>query len=215
MRHLVTLAMLIALMTVGGCGGADPAAPAGSVATRDEDPDPTVEVGTGLGDQAPDFTLQTADGGSVTLGDLRGGPVLVYFWASWCPYCTVQSPRVEDFHRRYGDGLTVLGINLNDPALVVEAYVAQHGLTFPVLFGTDGVVSSYLVSGIPKALVLDAAGLVVFNGHPGSLDDAFFESLQTRGADGPAGSPPSRSGASRHFTSTMRLLAVPAAVVTR
>ena len=176
MRHLLLPAMLFALLTAGGCGS-DPGAPAGDPGPREEDPDPTVAVGTDPGDLAPDFTLAAAGGGDVILSESRGRPVLLYFWASWCSYCTQQTPRVEEFHRLGGEGLAVYGINLNDTALVVDAYVAEHGLTFPVLFGTNGVISEYGIRSIPRAIVLDADGIVVFNDHPAALTEGFLAGI--------------------------------------
>jgi peroxiredoxin len=173
MRSLLTTALLLALLLAAGCGSDDPAAPADDGGT----PPPTTTTGTDVGDEAPDFTLQDAAGGNVTLSELRGQPVLLYFWASWCTYCAIQSPRVEDFHQTYGGDLGVYTVNISDSIPVIDAYVAQHGYTFPVLISTSGMVSSYGVSGIPQALVLDAAGVVLFNGHPAGLTDEFLAGL--------------------------------------
>jgi peroxiredoxin Q/BCP len=82
------------------------------------------------GSLAADFTLPAHDGGEVTLSDLRGGPVVVYFYPkAGTPGCTRQACGIRDHRAGYKRaGATVLGIS-RDPVAVLKQFVAEHGLT--------------------------------------------------------------------------------------
>src|SRR4030067_943063 len=84
---------------------------------------------------APDFTLDLLGGGEVTLSDLRGKPVVVNLWASWCLPCRAEMPAIERVYRDYQDlGLVVLGVNTTnqDSEADAAAFVRQNGLTLPI-----------------------------------------------------------------------------------
>ena len=113
-KGLMLLVMGLAVLTTGGCLGGDKnftssasAAPA-SQAAGTAHPD----VGTKIGNQAPDFTLKTLDGATIHLSDYRGKPVLVNFWASWCPPCKAEMPDIEQSYQKHKDeGYVFLGID--------------------------------------------------------------------------------------------------------
>lgn len=169
-----SLILLLAVWALGCSSPSDPAVVSGDGDLQPEvDPDPpTPTIGVDLGEQAPDFTLSNTASVDVTLSDLRGKPVLLYFWASWCPNCTVQSPRIQGFHETFGESLTVLSINVGESAQRAGTYLSSNGWTFPCVLSSNAVVSAYNVYAIPDAVLLDADGLVIFNGHPGNLTEA-------------------------------------------
>lgn len=120
---------------------------------------------------APDFTLPTLDGRTVTLSELRGQVVVLDFWASWCGPCQESMPALQALHERYaGRGVTVLAINEEENRSTVEAYVAGR-YTFTVLLDEEGSVgTAYGVWGIPHTVVVDRDGWphVVWEGPEGT-----------------------------------------------
>lgn len=144
----------------------------GNTQSDDDDPYvPVVSTGVDIGDEAPDFTLADTYGDDVVLSSLRGKAVLLYFWATGCPYCEDQHPRIQDFHETYGASLTVISVNIGDDPQLINAYMADHELTFPCLVATPGMQSDYEANSVPHAVVLDVEGLVTFNEHPGYLTE--------------------------------------------
>ena len=138
----------------------------------DDDPYvPQVVTGVNVGNEAPDFTLPDTYGDDVVLSDLRGTAVLLYFWATGCVYCEEQHPRMQDFHETYSEDLQVISINIGDDPALVNAYMGEHGLTFPCLVGDAATQTLYNALSVPLALVLDADGLIPFNNHPGYLTE--------------------------------------------
>ncbi len=119
------------------------------------------------GTTAPNFSLTKLDGAVVNLASLKGGVVLVDFWATWCPPCRESMPVVEGIYRDLkGQGLTVLSVNTSDDKDAMQAFLAAHPeYTTTMLFDPNrkpnAVADSYQVTGIPTIYVLDKAGKVV------------------------------------------------------
>ncbi|MFQ5855599.1 MAG: TlpA family protein disulfide reductase [Anaerolineae bacterium] len=129
------------------------------------------------GFRAPDFTLGTLDGETVTLSDLQGQPVLINFWATWCPPCRAELPAIQAAYERYGDqglpvrgtqtGLVVLAVDMAESADAVAAFAQRFGLGFPIPLDRDGqVATQYRVRAIPTSFFVDREGVVrsVFTG---------------------------------------------------
>jgi peroxiredoxin len=133
--------------------------------------EPLVTVGVDVGDEAPDFTLADTYGDNVTLTELRDEPVLLYFWATGCQYCVEQNVRIQEFYENFGDTMTVLAVNIGDDPQLINAYLAERGLTFPCVVATGAMQTAYGANSVPNALVIDPAGVVTFNDHPGYLTE--------------------------------------------
>lgn len=117
-----------------------------------------------VGSPAPAFTLPRLGGpGSVSLASLRGHPVVLNFWASWCIPCKSEAPVLERDWRRYqGRGVRFVGIDYHDFPTDAETFVGAHGLTFPMLAdGSGNVTGSYGISQVPETYVLSAGGKIV------------------------------------------------------
>lgn len=116
------------------------------------------------GFQAPDFELNTLQGGSEQLSALRGKPVLVSLWASWCPPCKAEMPAFEKVYRQYADqGFTVLAVNASnqDNLADAQAFVKANGLTFPILLDTQGRVSQlYDLRSLPTSFFIGRDGII-------------------------------------------------------
>jgi len=117
-----------------------------------------------VGSIAPAFTLGQLDGsGPVSLASLRGRPVVLNFWASWCVTCKGEAPVLErDWNHYRSRGLVVLGIDKEDIASDARRFVAAHRLTFPILEdGTGQVTGTYGVVRQPETYVLNRRGRIV------------------------------------------------------
>lgn len=113
---------------------------------------------------APDFALETAEGEIIQLSDLRGRPVVLNVWASWCPPCREEMPALERVHQAYQEqGALVLGVNstVQDDRQKALDFAAEQGLTFPILFDSTGEVTKlYGVRALPTTYFIDARGII-------------------------------------------------------
>jgi len=120
--------------------------------------------GTDIGNLAPDFQLSNLDGQLVSLNDFGGKPVLVNFWATWCPPCRSEMPFIQETYtdKKWADeGLVVLAIDIGEKASIVGEFVNNYGLTFPVLLDIERDVSlEYYVRGIPTTFFIDREGII-------------------------------------------------------
>ena len=85
---------------------------------------------------APDFSLPTPEGETITLSDLRGQAVLINLWATWCPPCRAEMPAIQKLYDEYKEqGLVVLAVNMTyqDNPLAVLPFTQENNLTFPIL----------------------------------------------------------------------------------
>jgi cytochrome c-type biogenesis protein len=133
------------------------------------------------GDGAPaaEFSLPDRTGRTVSLRDLRGRPVLIDFWATWCGPCQRTMPEIERLHRKYGARLQVVGINIEGRTPEVLAFVDKGGYSFRILFDSGnfraGTASRYGVTSIPRTFLLDREGRILFAGHPQALGEERIE----------------------------------------
>ena len=113
---------------------------------------------------APEFTLDTMDGGTISLSKLRGKAVLVNIWASWCIPCRAEMPAMQAMYEEYSEkGFTILAVNstIQDSQSAAAAFVAEHNLTFPILLDVDGEVSRlYQVSALPSSFFVLPDGTI-------------------------------------------------------
>lgn len=113
---------------------------------------------------APDFNLQTPEGESIELSDLRGQPVLINLWTSWCPPCRAEMPALQRVYEAYQDqGFEVLAVNATNQDSRQEAldFAQELGLTFPILLDTTGKVSGlYQLRSLPTSFFIDSQGVI-------------------------------------------------------
>jgi cytochrome c biogenesis protein CcmG/thiol:disulfide interchange protein DsbE len=118
------------------------------------------------GQDAPDYTLKTLDGSTLTLSKLRGQPVLINFWASWCEPCRAEMPEIVRAYEAYkADGLVVLAINMTfeDSLPEAQAFVKEFHMPFPVLLDDTGAVArdAYRLPVLPMSFFVDRKGVIV------------------------------------------------------
>jgi peroxiredoxin len=120
-------------------------------------------VGRAAGEPPP-VSLGDLAGRLVTLESQRDRVVMLYFWATWCPYCSRELPSsIVSLHREFADqGLVILAINLGEPRTLVASWAHQHGLAFPVLLDeSTAVAAAYRVRATPTVVLVDRRGQLI------------------------------------------------------
>lgn len=119
------------------------------------------EIGTRPGMLAPDFLLEKPEGGTLRLSDLRGSPVVVNFWATWCIYCAAEMPAIQEVADRYAGLLQVVGVNAGEASTDIVAFSEITGVRFPLLLDRDTeVTEAYGVAQMPTTIFIDRDGFV-------------------------------------------------------
>jgi thiol-disulfide isomerase/thioredoxin len=141
LRVLVVILSLVVL--VAGCGGG---------ASQD----------SLIGKPAPDFQFQGSEGQSFSFDNLKGGPVLLNFWASYCGPCASEMPYLQQIWDEWqGAGLIVLTINIGESPSTVDNFMQSRGLSLPVLLDSDGVIAyQYGIQAIPTTFFIDSQGII-------------------------------------------------------
>jgi cytochrome c biogenesis protein CcmG/thiol:disulfide interchange protein DsbE len=121
-----------------------------------------------VGHEAPDFALDVVyngeSGARIHLSDLKGHPVILDFWATWCGPCRAEAPVLDRVSRRHREkGLVVVGINTNDAdERLAPAFAKQTGLSYPIVHDLeDRVAAIYGVVDLPTLVVINAQGNVI------------------------------------------------------
>ncbi|MCH8339729.1 MAG: TlpA family protein disulfide reductase [Chloroflexi bacterium] len=113
---------------------------------------------------APDFTLETLQGETVTLSDLRGKAVVVNLWASWCPPCRAEMPALQAAYEADRDrGLEILAVDMTYQDTEQDAlrFIQEFGLTFPIALDRDGTVArQYLLRALPSTFFVGPDGVI-------------------------------------------------------
>ena len=115
-----------------------------------------------VGKAAPNFQLNNLDGQSVSLGDLRGKPVLINFWATRCPPCRSEMPYIQEIYEEWsGKGLVMLAINIGESPSQVKDFMQSHNFSLPVALDTKQVVAQkYNIQFIPTTFFIDKDGII-------------------------------------------------------
>jgi cytochrome c biogenesis protein CcmG/thiol:disulfide interchange protein DsbE len=116
-----------------------------------------------VGSLAPDFTGSDVDGRRVTLSSLRGHPVVLTFFASWCYDCQQELPALERIETDGPAGVRVVGVNYQDIADDSRAFVRRLGVTFPAVVedtSSNPIAARYDVHEMPDTVFIDAMGVV-------------------------------------------------------
>jgi cytochrome c biogenesis protein CcmG/thiol:disulfide interchange protein DsbE len=124
---------------------------------------------------APAFTLEASDGTQVSLNDYKGQVVLVNIWATWCPPCVRETPRLNAVYEEFKDqGFVILGVNTTyqDKREAVAAFAVEQGVSFPLLLDVDGAVgTAFGARLLPTSYLIDRNGKIVVT-KVGEVDEA-------------------------------------------
>jgi cytochrome c biogenesis protein CcmG/thiol:disulfide interchange protein DsbE len=133
----------------------------------------TAELARGGSPQAPAFTLERLDGeGELSLESLRGRPVVLNFWASWCGPCKDEAPLLEEASKRWAGKVAFVGIDVKDFRGDARAFLDRYGVTYPNVYdGKGSTIGRYGVTGYPETYFVDADGRVRYR-IAGPVEDA-------------------------------------------
>lgn len=149
-----------------------------------------------VGKAAPAFSmpLYAADS-TLTLGKMRGTPVVLNFWASWCLSCRDEARVLEAGWQRYGDGVAFVGIAVNDEEKLAEEFIRRYGKTYHLGSDVDGSVAvDYGLYGVPETFFIGRDGTILSR-HIGPLTTADLDlriAELEAGVTGDTGGDPSR-----------------------
>ena len=115
-----------------------------------------------VGKKAPSFVAPNVGGQLVSLENYKNKPLVLNFWASWCPPCRDETPGMERIWRKYEDqGVVILGINVQDGEKEAERYISEFGVTFSNALDLDGSITvDYGVTGLPVTFFIDNDSVV-------------------------------------------------------
>lgn len=136
-------------------------------------------IGNDTGGQlALDFTLQKLGGGTILLSEFRGKkPVVVDFWASWCPNCRRDMPKMNAMYPKYKDKVEIIGINLQERESIVQDFIISRGISFPIALDPGGLVSrAYGIQYTNTHFLVDIEGNLVRQ-IPGDIQESDIISL--------------------------------------
>ena len=138
---------------------------------------------------APDFSLESLDGPTMRLSDLRGKAVLLNFWATWCGPCKIEMPWFVDFQKQYGSqGLQIVGVAMDDASREdIGKFAKDMGVNYPILIGKEAVGDQYGgVPALPETFLIGRDGKIVDKiiGLRGKaeIEDSIKKALDTRSA---------------------------------
>jgi len=113
-----------------------------------------------MGEQAPEFVLNTFDGDQIDTSELRGHVIVVNVWASWCTTCVFEAAELEQAHQMYRDrGVIFLGVDWSDTDAKALEYLQRFGITYPNGPDLAGrIYKEYRLKGVPETFIIDSAG---------------------------------------------------------
>ena len=139
-----------------------------------------------VGSPVPDFALPMLEGGtqgeSQTLSGLKGKPVVVNFWATWCLPCKEEMPLLDAYAEKFAGEMVLLGVNVGEDENQVQPFVDEVEIGFPILLDRDEqTADTYMVRNLPVTLFIDADGVLRAQ-HLGTLrEDTLARYLETIG----------------------------------
>lgn len=125
---------------------------------------------------APDFTLTSTQGETIRLTELQGQPVVLNFWATWCPPCRAEMPELEASSQEFRGFVTFLGVDQGEDDQTVAKFGQEFQISYPLLIDSDSQVNNlYGIRALPTTIFIDANG-VVREVYSGILNQAILQS---------------------------------------
>jgi len=185
-KPIITVILLLALiLSLASCSQPAATQPAAADETEYESPTGLEQpiIGIKIGQIAPDFTLNLRGGGSVSLWDLRGTPVLLNVFTTWCPPCQAEFSDIQAIHEVYSGRAKVLGIDISESQTDVDAYFDRFDFDYAIAYDPAGEIDAdYNIEFIPQTWIIDADGLIV-EYKAGAGDFAYFSKVLDKAVD--------------------------------
>jgi peroxiredoxin len=122
----------------------------------------TGKIGLGIGDTAPDITLDLKGGGTVTLYELRDKPVILNAWASWCGPCRTEMPGLQQIYDSYKNKIHMVGVAVWDAKSDTDRFINNSTYTYPIAYDLkDNFANLYKMDFIPQTWIIDERGVIV------------------------------------------------------
>jgi cytochrome c biogenesis protein CcmG/thiol:disulfide interchange protein DsbE len=133
-----------------------------------------------VGQVAPSFALREAGANrTLDLTSLRGKPVILNFWATWCGPCYIEHPVLVESSRRLGSDVQFIGVVFDDTEEKILKFLRENGTSYPTVLDDNGKTAiAYGVGGVPETFFIDASGKIVTK-HTGPLSTADIQQKLT------------------------------------
>lgn len=126
---------------------------------------------------APPWQLKTQNGEVISLQQYQNKPVILHFWATWCPYCKKLQPKLVELQKKYQDtGIEIVSISFNeDEGTLPQDEINSRGYNFITAVNGDAVASLYGVRGTPTTFFINRTGKIIFKSSSSDIDDPRLE----------------------------------------
>jgi len=126
---------------------------------------------------APAWQLTTQAGGKISLNDYQGKPVILHFWATWCPYCKKLQPKLVELEKKYKDsGIEIVAISFNeDEGAMPQDVIKARGYDFITAVNGEPVVKLYGVRGTPTTFFINRQGQAIYKSTSSDISNPKLE----------------------------------------
>lgn len=125
-----------------------------------------------VGESMPEFGFATCTGEELTTANLQDKPLLINFWATWCPPCVKELPNFAELHEELGDEVNILGVSVDQHPEYVKRFLDKNELPYLLAWDSEGIAADLGFRSIPVTVAVDAAGNVasVHKGYASTED---------------------------------------------
>ncbi len=140
-----------------------------------------------VGESMPEFGFATCTGEELTTASLEAKPLLINFWATWCPPCVKELPNFAELHEKFGDEVNILGVSVDQHPEFVKKFLDKNDLPYMLAWDSEGIAADLGFRSIPVTVAVDADGNVA-SVHKGYASTEDLAELVERAQDLPVDS---------------------------
>lgn len=178
MKKILFLIFIFGILTIGACKNQSQTK-ISSNSVQDIDTN-LEEFGISIGNKAPDFELKNYDGKTIKLSDFRGNPVVLDFFATWCPFCNNEMPRLNKIVNEKYTNVKIIAIDdAFEDAETIKSWANEKGFKFLLLVDPNGNVKAlYSIRGHPTTIYIDKEGIIKDKRYGSGTNAAIEENLK-------------------------------------